>query len=113
MLAVLDEGKEAMREHSHLRPFVHLHIHCDPLCPGGMSEAETQVDGLGDGDTCFDDDLADDGLRRFLNVDAKARDGSMAQDVMPVGHDMGNACVVEDRRLSAHPGQDAHEFLKV
>ena len=102
-----------MGEHARLRPSctcTSIVICCAPV---GSVRPKHIVDRLSDRDAGFDDHLPDDGVRRFFQFDAEARDGSMTEDMMPMRHDMGDACVVEDRRLGAHHGKDAQEFLKV
>jgi hypothetical protein len=71
MLGRLGHGKEAMREHSRLRPLLHLHVDGDLLHPRGVSQAEAHVNRLIDGDARLNDYLSNKGVRGFFQLTRK------------------------------------------
>ena len=81
--------------------------------PGGVGQAEAHVDRLSDLRARLDNQFADEGVRCFLHVHAEAGNGPMAEDAMPVRHDMRNARIVEDGRLSSDHRQGPSQLLKL
>ena len=113
MFCRLREGKETVGQHPRLRPFEYLYVDLDLLHPGGVGQAETHVDRLSDLRARFDNQFSHDGVRCFLHVHAEAGNGSMAEDAMPVRHDMRNAGIVEDGWLGSDHREGASQLVKL
>jgi hypothetical protein len=78
-----------------------------------MGEPETHVNGLSDLRTCFDGQFSDNGIRCFFQLHADSWNGPMAQDAMPLRHDMRDAHIVKDGRFGADHRQRPSEVFKV
>ena len=113
MFRRLREGEETVGQHPRLCPFEYAHIDLDLLLPSGVSQAKTHVDRLGDLHACFDNQFPDDGVRRFLQVYTEAWNGPMAEDVVPMCHDVRDARIVEDRWLGSDHREGASQLVKV
>ena len=113
MLCRLREGKETVGQHPRLCPFEYLHIDLDLLHSGGVSQAETHMDWLGDLRACFDNQFAHDGIWRFFQIHAESWNGPMTEDTVPVRHDMRDARIVEDRWFGSDHREGPSQLIKI
>ncbi len=111
--AACAKGKRQWDSTRACAPSQYLYVDLDLLLSGGVGQAETHVDRLSDLRARFDNQFSNDGVRSFLQVHAEAGNGPMTEDAMPVRHDMRDARIVEDRRLSSDHRQGPSQLIKL